>query len=180
MRNKKQLNKISQYLCLLLRHNPSSAGLQVDSEGWMEVSLLLNSFKKEPLLLSELEEIVNSDDKERYSFKDDKQFIRCNQGHSLPDVQITFKKYTPTGDLYHGTNPILKDVILKTGLNKQKRNFVHLSESIDTANSVGKRHSGSLEPLIFVVDKNSPLEFWISDNNVILVDFVDPCHLSVL
>ncbi len=36
-----------------------------------------------------LEEIVRSDDKQRYSFNEDKTLIRANQGHSIPvDVEL--------------------------------------------------------------------------------------------
>ena len=59
------------------------------------------------------------------------------------------------------------------------RNHVHLSLDKDTARSVGKRFSKELEPLIFEVEPTDDLTFFISDNNVILVDYVGPEYLSI-
>ena len=40
-----------------------------------------------------LEEIVRTDNKQRYSFNEDKTKIRANQGHSIPvDVELEEKQ----------------------------------------------------------------------------------------
>ena len=49
-----------------------------------------------------LEEIVRADNKQRYSFNEDKTLIRANQGHSIP-VDVELKKAVPPDILYHGT-----------------------------------------------------------------------------
>ena len=49
-----------------------------------------------------LEEIVRTDNKQRYSFNEDKTLIRANQGHSIP-VDVELKKAVPPDILYHGT-----------------------------------------------------------------------------
>lgn len=43
-----------------------------------------------------LEEIVRTDNKQRYSFNEDKTLIRANQGHSIP-VDVELKKSSATG-----------------------------------------------------------------------------------
>lgn len=48
-----------------------------------------------------LEEIVRTDNKQRYSFNDDKTLIRANQGHSIP-VDVELEEKEPPKILYHG------------------------------------------------------------------------------
>ncbi|KAA1253304.1 hypothetical protein F0M16_18180 [Vibrio cholerae] len=62
----------------------------------------------------------------------------------------------------------------------RKRNYVHLSVNIQKATRAGKRHSKEKEPVILVIDKNAPVDFKISDNGVILIDFVLPQYISML
>lgn len=62
---------------------------------------------------------------------------------------------------------------MKNGLIKKERNYVHLSEDIETASIVGKRH-GDL--VILEVDSesmfNDGIKFYLSKNNVWLCDYV--------
>ena len=183
MKTTKQLKKISQFLCLLLRHKPQAADLDMDTQGWVSVEQLLANIavnEKNAITLDELKSIVDDDNKGRYSFREDFAFIRCNQGHSLDWVEIDFQPYRPTEDLYHGTKPSLESVIMTEGLTPQSRNYVHLSKDLDTAKTVGKRHSKKDAPLIFVIDKDAPIEFFITDNGVVHAKEVPPEYLSVL
>ena len=61
------------------------------------------------------------------------------QGHSI-DVELDLMEATPPPVLYHGTSVNNVDKILKDGLLKMKRQYVHLSENIDTVYSVGERY----------------------------------------
>jgi putative RNA 2'-phosphotransferase len=78
--SKKKLNEKSNFLSLILQHDPASIGIKMDSQGWVSVS---NLCKLMPIDFDILEFIVNVDDKQRYSFNDKKTLIRANQGHSL-------------------------------------------------------------------------------------------------
>lgn len=83
-----------------------------------------------------LEEIVRTDNKQRYSFNEDKTLIRANQGHSIPvDVELT--KAVPPDILYHGTGEKYVSSIDKEGLLPKSRLYVHLSKDEDTAVNVG-------------------------------------------
>ena len=53
--------------------------------------------------LHTLEEIVNTDNKDRYSFNDDKTKVRANQGHSVKNVDIKFNIYNGKNVFYHET-----------------------------------------------------------------------------
>lgn len=86
-----------------------------------------------------LEAIVATDEKQRYSFNQDKTLIRANQGHSVP-VDVELPAVHPPETLYHGTGEKYMAPILRQGLLPRTRLYVHLSGQYDTAVSVGSRH----------------------------------------
>ena len=97
------LTRISRYLSLILRHKPWVAGVTLDRHGWADVEeLLAGVSRKYPINKEILEEIVRTDNKQRYSFNDEKTKIRANQGHSIP-VDVELPVVTPPPILYHGT-----------------------------------------------------------------------------
>lgn len=177
-----QLEKVSQFLCFLLRHKPEAASLNMNNEGWVSVEQLLRNIsdsKKTRISSDELNYIVQSDEENRYAFSPDKLMLRCLQGHSLSWVKIDFDSYTPSEDLYHGTSEESVRSILKSGLTSRGRNLVHLSTSIKKASRVGKRHSKQEPPVILVIDKDAPIDFKISENGVVLVESVPPEYISI-
>lgn len=178
----KRLQNFSKYLCYTLRHKPESIGLVMDKEGWVLVDdliLKMQSFGDYTIDLDILKEIVSTDSKQRYSFKDDFKYIRANQGHSIPDLQISFKEYMPSGVLYHGTATRFTDKILKEGLKPMSRQYVHLSRDIEVAKTVGQRHGN---PEVLTIDAlamaRDGYKFYESDNGVILVNEVPTKYLS--
>ena len=95
--------RASRFLSFVLRHKPEAAGITLDEHGWADVETLLRGVnKRRPLTLEQLEEIVRTDDKQRYSFNDDKTKIRANQGHSIP-ADVELEEGEPPKFLYHGT-----------------------------------------------------------------------------
>ena len=174
MKNTK--NERSKYLALLLRHKPELAHLSLSEDGWVVVNELLDNTD---FTLDELKEIIKSDQKGRYSFNDDFSKIRANQGHST-NVKMNFKEFIPSTYLYHGTAFKFLDSILKSGLDKRNRQFVHLSQDVNTAINVGKRHGS---PVILKIDAvkmyNDGIKFFISENNVVLTDYVNPKYFSI-
>ena len=79
--DKERATSISKYLSLVLRHNPAAAG---DAEGWVDVEDLLDGAARHghSFTRAELEEMVQSNEKQRFAFSPDAQRIRANQGHS--------------------------------------------------------------------------------------------------
>lgn len=165
----------SKYLSLLLRHKPQLAKLEIKEDGWISVKELI---KNTDFTLCQLKNIVSSDSKQRYSFNQTNTHIRANQGHSV-SIKMNYDEFIPLKELYHGTSIKVKDQIISDGIKKMNRQYVHLSQDIDTALKVGKRHG---RPFIFKVDALKMLEdgikFYISDNKVVLVDFVDKKYLE--
>ena len=62
----------------------------------------INHLEGNYLNMDLLEEIVRSDEKQRYSFNEDHTLIRANQGHSIP-VDVELQEAEPPEILYHGT-----------------------------------------------------------------------------
>ncbi|MGX8688699.1 MAG: RNA 2'-phosphotransferase [bacterium] len=149
MGNQKNLTKISKYMSLILRHKPDVIGLALDPHGWADVGKLIRGIQgKYPEFNREiLEEIVESDEKQRYSFDRYGMRIRANQGHSV-HVDVEMEEKEPPEVLYHGTGRKSVSSILEKGLIPGSRLFVHLSKDPETARKVGKRHG---EPVIFIV-----------------------------
>lgn len=177
----KSKTKISKFLSLILRHQPETVGLTLEEGGWVKVDDLINACAKNGRAFSrrELEEVVETNDKKRFSFDETGRKIRANQGHSL-DVEIEFEKKTPPAILYHGTAEKNVGVIFDEGLKKMSRHHVHLSAETKTAQKVGARYG---KPVIFEIDTKAMLaeghEFFVSANNVWLVENVPPQFLRL-
>lgn len=135
------LQNISRYMSLILRHKPEIIGISLDEHGWAVVDDLINGIAKnnEGFDMKTLEEIVKTDTKQRYSFNNDKTLIRANQGHSIP-VDVELEEKEPPEFLYHGTGEKYVSSILEQGLIPKSRLYVHLSKDIETAQNVGRRH----------------------------------------
>ena len=85
----------SKYISLILRHKPEVIGITIDEHGWANVSELIEGVgRTHPMDMQILEDIVATDEKQRYSFNEDKTLIRANQGHSIP-VDVELAQATP-------------------------------------------------------------------------------------
>lgn len=161
------LTKVSKYISLILRHKPETIGITLDAHGWANVKDLIKGVNKTYKLDMEmLEEIVATDDKQRYSFNEDKTMIRANQGHSV-NVDVELEEVEPPKYLYHGTATKYMDSILKDGLIPKSRLYVHLSADVETAITVGERHG---KPIIFRIRSKAMYDqgfkFYKSQNGV--------------
>lgn len=127
------LTRISKYISLILRHKPEVIGIKLDTHGWADVNALLAGIsRKYPINRDILEEIVRSDEKQRYSFSEDGTKIRANQGHSI-QVDVELPVTEPPETLYHGTAQRFAASIEVQGLLPQSRLYVHLSPDPETA-----------------------------------------------
>lgn len=145
----------------------------MDKYGYVNTLSLLNKLN---ITQEELDYIVDTNDKKRLSYNEDKSMIRASQGHSIK-VDVQLKKSIPPRILYHGTSFESFEKIKKSGgLNKMKRLHVHLSEDKKVAYSVGKRYSKYKEPVILEINAAAMYadgyNFYKSDNGVWLTDNV--------
>lgn len=173
--NEKDKKQISKFLSLVLRHRPEYIELNLNENGWASVDELIEKSKTKNFNFScsELEEIVVTNDKQRFAFNEDKSKIRANQGHSVKTVDLQLEAIQPPEFLYHGTVAKYIDSIRTTGLQKRSRQHVHLSEERQTATKVGSRRG---EPIILSVRTlemhQKGYDFYCSENNVWLTDHV--------
>ena len=172
------LKNISKYLSLILRHKPEVIGISLDEHGWTNVEELIAGIAKDHDFNMELlEEIVRSDEKQRYSFNEDKTLIRANQGHSVP-VDVELVEQIPPDILWHGTGEKYVSAIDTEGLIPKSRLYVHLSKDEDTATKVGTRHG---KPVVYhVLAKkmyDDGYKFFISVNGVWLTKTVPVKYL---
>ena len=162
---------MGKQLSFLLRHDSEafSNGL-IDKHGWRKVSELVKDHKYTKDLL---DDIVKTNNKQRYEYNEDETLIRARQGHSI-NVDVNLSEITPPDILYHGTATRFLDSILEKGIVKGNRLHVHLSKDEETATSVGARHG---RPYVLRIDAKKMYEdgikFYLSNNNVWLTDYVD-------
>lgn len=178
--NNSRLVKISKYLSKHLRHQPDRLGIQLAPGGWVVVDNLLAACAKNSFSLTraKLNEVVEKNDKKRFSFDSTGTLIRANQGHSV-EIDLQLEPAIPPNILYHGTGHSAVESIVQNGLNRMSRHHVHLSEYFETAIKVGARHG---KPVVFIVDAAAMYEadstFYCSENGVWLVDCVPPKYLN--
>lgn len=173
------LKETSKFISLILRHKPEVIGISLDEHGWANVDELIAGVSMtHPIDMAVLEQIVSEDEKQRYSFNEDKTLIRANQGHSIP-VDVELDEKIPPEILYHGTGEKYVNSIDKEGLIPKSRLYVHLSSNEETAYKVGQRHG---KPVIYIVKSGEMYrdgyKFFCSVNSVWLTKNVPVQYLK--
>lgn len=174
------MSRDSKFLSRVLRHEPELIDLQIDAQGWVWIDELLRRLKKAGRGLSRdrLLEIVETNDKQRFTISPDGRRLRAAQGHSI-DVDLGLIAVRPPETLYHGTAAQSLDAIFESGLIPARRRQVHLSPDPETATRVGRRHG---KPVVLRVDAGrmhaDGCTFFKADNGVWLTDVVPTEYLG--
>lgn len=172
--------RIGKFLSLVLRHSPETIGIELDENGWANVQELIEKCKSHRchFTMTDLIEIVETNDKKRYSFNEKRNKIRANQGHSI-NIDLALTAVEPPEYLYHGTATRFMSSIMEQGILKGSRQHVHLSKDKDTATKVGTRHG---KPVVLTIRSGQMYQdgvlFYQSDNGVWLTDFVDVKYID--
>lgn len=170
----KQLKQISKFMSLVLRHKPETIGLQLNENGWTDVQELIDKMNATgaDVTLELINTIVETNDKKRFAFNEDKTMIRASQGHSV-EVDLNLNDVQPPELLYHGTVEKFVEAIRIDGLKKMERQHVHLSKDKETAVNVGSRRG---KPFILTIESAKMYadgyKFYLSENEVWLTDEV--------
>ena len=179
----RRMRNTSKFISLILRHNPQVIGISLDEHGWADVKELIDGINRtegHSLDMDTLDEIVRTDEKQRYSFNEDHSLIRANQGHSIP-VDVELEEKIPPDILWHGTGEKYVSSIDAQGLIPKSRLYVHLSSDLETARKVGSRHG---KPIIYEIDCRGMAEdgyhFFLSANHVWLTKEVPVRYLKKL
>lgn len=176
------LTNLSRYMSLILRHKPEVIGITLDEHGWASVNDLICGIEKNNpgFNMDILEQIVRTDNKQRYSFNDDRSLIRANQGHSV-NVDVELKEKEPPEYLYHGTGEKYVKSINQDGLIPKSRLYVHLSKDIKTAENVGKRHG---KEVVYRINSGQMYrdgyKFYLSENEIWLTKEVPIKYLEMV
>lgn len=178
-----KLRNTSKFISLILRHRPEAIGITLDEHGWADVQELIEGINKSDghiIDMKLLEEIVQTDEKQRYSFNEDHMLIRANQGHSIP-VDVELEEKIPPDTLWHGTGEKYVASIDVQGLIPKSRLYVHLSSDVETARKVGSRHG---KPVIYEIDCSGMIKdgyrFFLSANQIWLTKEVPARYLKKL
>ena len=181
MITKKQEKKISKHLSYLLRHSKNIVNM--DEYGYVDIKDLIDYINNTNDLLfsiEELQNLVETNNKNRFKYNIDKTKLKACQGHSI-DIKLELQSLKPKHKLYHGTSVKNLKNILEFGIQKMSRHHVHLSKDIETAKNVGSRHG---KPIILELDTAKmhldSINFYKSENDVWLVDYVNPKYIKIL
>ena len=172
--NRKQ-QKHGRLLVKILRHNPESVGVNLDDEGYAPLDTILTHHKFAGVTIEQVQQIVQNCDKQRMHMKQDANgnwLIRANQGHS---VKKTFTnlldKITVPCSCVHGTNLAAWKNIKKSGLNRMRRQYIHMADAPTGVVSGPGWRATSKDSVIIHIDMAkamaSGLEFSRSKNGVI-------------
>ena len=175
--------ELSKEVSYALRHAPWEYELEMDDEGWVSVQQLLDALHKdnkwEKVSEEDICSMIAMSEKKRHEMEDGK--IRAFYGHSIP-MKISKIQSKPPEILYHGTARRFMESIMKNGLSPQSRQYVHLSQDVETAQNVGKRHDD--KPYILRIDSlrawNDGISFYYGNEKVWLADTVPSIYIKEL
>ncbi|XP_077311900.1 tRNA 2'-phosphotransferase 1 [Lithobates pipiens] len=127
--------RLSKLLSYALRHGAVSMGLNMASDGFVPVSCLLSLPQFRPFSLNDIERIVRSNDKQRFTLRssepEGKLEIRANQGHSLQvELDLSPLRTELPAQAIHGTYARHWPSILHSGLSRMSRTHIHLSTEL--------------------------------------------------
>ncbi len=173
--------RLSKEISYALRHAPWEYELEMDGEGWVSVGQLLDALhrtdKWRNICEADLTEMIEKSEKKRHELADGK--IRAFYGHSIP-MKILKEEKMPPDFLYHGTARRFLESIRENGLLPQRRQYVHLSQDIETAEKVGSRHDN--KPCILIIDAkkawNEGIKFYLGNEKVWLADTIPSRYIK--
>ena len=174
--------QLSKEISYALRHAPWEYELELDEDGWVRVEQLLTALNESDkwgnVTLEDLEHMIENSDKKRHELVDGK--IRALYGHSIPK-KIVKESTEPPAILYHGTARRFIESIESKGILPKGRQYVHLSNDIETALQVGKRHDDRPVILEIYAKKawDEGVEFYLGNDKVWLADNIPSKYIKV-
>lgn len=195
--SQKDTLQLSKTLSYLLRHGSKEKKLKMDIDGFSRlddvIDVLSKMLPRQKIYKTRIYEIVKDCPKQRFklSTKEGVEVIRANQGHTLKEVQstlllneISLFESGLKGKIIHGTTLKAWESIKLSGLNRMKRNHIHMARGEFGEAKSGARFSSEV---IITIDGNKALAdgilFYESDNGVILSPgddkgFIHPKYFS--
>lgn len=168
-------SELSKEVSYALRHAPWEYELEMDETGGVPLEQLLSSLRQISkwgnITKEDLIEMIEKSEKKRYEIYNGK--VKAFYGHSIP-MKIVKEEKMPPEFLYHGTARRFLDSIAANGLLPKSRQYVHLSQDIETAETVGKRHDD--KPCLLIIDSSKAwkdgVKFYYGNEKVWLADMI--------
>ena len=171
--------EVSKLMSYILRHNPGEYGLKLGDEGYVDLTAFINAInKKHPdVTWFEINDAVhNFKDKRRFEISGDK--IRALHGHTVKS-NIHYKPCKAPKVLLHGTTDKAWELIKNEGLKPMAREYVHLTDDMIMAITIGNRYVGNV--VVLKVDTSKiPGDIYNSENGIFLTKRVPKEALSKL
>lgn len=173
---------LSKEISYALRHAPQEYGLSLDEQGWVAVEDLIAALKKRKeyssLTSQDIANMIQASEKKRHEMTGGR--IRALYGHST-EQKIEKTAVKPPDVLYHGTAHRFMQSILSQGLMPKERQYVHLSQDMQTAMDVGKRRDEN--PVVLVIDAAAAwkdgIRFYHGYEMVWLADSIPAQYISL-
>jgi 2'-phosphotransferase len=175
-------NNIARETTKILRHTAMVLNLNINDEGYVKLDDLINYFSKkyppDSLSFELFNSIVESDQKNRFNLIqiNNDWYIRANQGHTMglnPELLLTkVVNHSEIPYCIHGTYKDKLPLIIENGLSKMNRDQIHMTTnryepSLKHVPCI--RHSiNTIIQINVELAMNNGIEFYISDNGVIL------------
>lgn len=174
---------LSKEISYALRHAPWEYELEMNEEGWVPIEQLLDALHRKndwkSITQEDIQQMIDISEKKRHEIVGSR--IRAFYGHSI-SMRISKIQSKPPEILYHGTARRFMESIMKNGLSPQSRQYVHLSQDVETAQNVGKRHDD--KPCILWIDSlrawNDGISFYYGNEKVWLADTVPSIYIKEL
>lgn len=185
-KTKEERHECGRYLSLVLRELAPSLGVDVDYFGYVPLDQVVDIMCKFRAFVNRghIAEIVEKDAQHRFEVKGDK--IRTKAGHRY-SVRIPSPPIVPPELLYHGTCREAVPEIVKKGILRMSKAYVHLSTTVARAIRVGLRKSKDPHLLLIraLQAHEAGVRFWRSgqvsaDGEIILSDDIPPQFIEEL
>jgi 2'-phosphotransferase len=182
----KKKTQVSKKLSYYLRHHLGKLHCTVSPDGFVPVSALMTLKDFTGVTFEDIQFIVETCPKQRFSLKKQslngvvEDFIRANQGHSLPSAQSSgidaaaiYQPITePMSYCAHGTTREAFAKIQTSGIKRMNRTHIHFAQK-PNAKSGFRSSSEVLVHIDMAKAMNDGIKFFLSDNGVILCDGID-------
>jgi putative RNA 2'-phosphotransferase len=180
-----RLHKLSRFLSLLLRHQPSRFPVRLDAQGYADLDEVLRIVQALPnfrwTTLGDLEAVVNATGHQRFEIVaagPEARRIRALYGHST--VRPTYDPVTPPDTLYYGVDATELGAIQREGLTPPDRHHLTLTPDPAQARSAALRYAS--DPVVLTIDAASACAaghlFYRPADAVYLCDHISPQYIT--
>jgi 2'-phosphotransferase len=180
----KETVTLSKTLSKVLRHNALKMGFKMGSDGRVLVDDLLRHQMFRGYTVGNIRDVVDGNDKKRFELSENEDgtlLIRASQGHTIDSIadselltEILDASEVPI--CIHGTYKAFLPLILENGLNKMKRNHIHMAVGLPGADEVISGMRKSCEVVLYInvaAAMAAGVKFYRSSNGVILTAGVE-------